>query len=280
MDAQLHAFGYAPAADENQGPGMPRKIVRTAAAGTLAAGGLAAFKNRSAIAGAGKNVARTGLKKTASVAGQASNALHKTALKGSGLGMKAAGAGSTILQKASTGMRKVAKTFSRADVDNIIDLAARVAEMELEAEGVEFAEDQRSKLGMYVAGGPVGLYDQKKYRESGLALRKRDAFKDSVKGGVAGQVAGMGAGLGVLGGAAGLGVLAAKRKLPKGGLRKAGVSAARALKNGSPKLAVAAGGLGAATAVGTTIKVQHGSAEKRRKALLAQRLRGEGSAQA
>jgi hypothetical protein len=325
MDAQLRSFGYGYQNEEQTGSSLPRKAVQGAAGAAIGAGGFAAYKNREALATAGKDAARKGLKKTASFAGQTSNSLHKTALKSAGMKMQAAGAGSNLLQKASTGLRKVAKSFSRADIDQVLHLAERIALLELEAEeeedGViefaapvrsvtklmktsklnplairktgmvgefrvaakgaaksgplgyytddirdargtaadllrrkragqevgfesalgfhEFADtEQRSKLGVGIAGAAGGNYinaipamrAQDRFEKAGHVYRKRDAVKDSLKGSAVGGATSVGLFGAGLGGAAALGTLAAKRKLPKGILRKAGVKAGKAFR--------------------------------------------------
>jgi hypothetical protein len=150
MDEQLHQFGYFtqdPETDPN-GIGLKtRKVVAGLAAGTAAGYGVAAYKNRAAIQAGAKDVARKGLKKTARAAGVASDALHKTALKSTGVPMRAAGAGSTVLQKAATGLRKVAKDFDRGEIDAIIGLAERIAELEKADNIIQFDDggDDREK---------------------------------------------------------------------------------------------------------------------------------------
>jgi hypothetical protein len=187
----------------------------------------------------------------------------------------------TAASGAAVGSRWLRKGASYLQsVEEITALAAKVAQMELEAEEdlKEFAdgEKQRGKVGMYLAGGPVALYDQKKHRESGLVYRKRDAVKDGLKGTAANYGAALGTGAGVGLGALGLGALAAKGKLPKGMLRKVGVKAGQAVKKGSPKLLVGTGLAASAAGLGAHLKVQHGSAEKRRKEALVARLQGGG----
>jgi len=260
MDAQLRDFGYGPVGDEEQrGTSLPRMAVRGAAAGAGVAGLGAAVMNRKKIAqGVGSGMEKAG--------GYMRNqgVLTKNIKAGRVMG--------DIGKKIISGGKKLQGFES---VGEIIELAERVAELELEEER-EFAdaEKQRNPVGIYLTGGPVGLYDRAKYKESGLAYRKRDALKDGMKGGMAGTAAGYGAAGAVLGGAAGLGALAAKGKLPKGMLRKVGAKAGSAFRNGSPGLVAGAIGAGSLASIGTSIKVQHGSAEKRRKALLMQRLQG------
>lgn len=166
MDAQLHQFGYGPVSDEEQqaqrGTSLPRMAVRGAAGGALAGGAYAAYKNRDAVKGA----ARTGIKQVAKKTGWASNQLHKQAMAGSGVGMKAASAGSELLRKTTSGLRKVAKSF--ADVDGIIELAERIADLELEhefagvdqfrqANGVRYADPSKPVKSLNkMKGGLVG----------------------------------------------------------------------------------------------------------------------------
>lgn len=264
MDEQLHAFGYGPSEEEKRnGSG---RLIGAAALGTAGAVGYAKRKQIAGGIGTGMGAAGDALRKRASLGPRAA-VMNPTGVR------KVAGQAGDLL------LRGAKKMKGFHDVEAIIELAERVAELELEAEEeiIEFEKDpnrQRGAIGTYMAGGPVALYDRKKYRESGLALRKRDAAKDSVKGSLAGNAASLGVSAGILGGAAGLGALAAKGKLPKGMLRKAGVKAGQSFKKASPKLAggaIVAGGL---AGLGTGMKVQHGSAEKRRKKLLMDRLQG------
>jgi hypothetical protein len=275
MDEQLHAFGYGPSEEEKRnGSG---RLIGAAALGTAGAVG---YAKRNEI----KRGVRVGAYKGAEALGDASARLTKS----SGLWGKnpQKGVGGFLKNTAATGaavgargLRKVSRMLSAEDMDFIVELAERVAMIELAVEEdiIEFEKDpnrQRGAIGTYMVGGPVALYDRKKYRESGLALRKRDAFKDNLKGSAAGAAATYGT-VGAIGaGAYGLGRLAANRKLPKGMLRKAGVKAGQAYRKASPKLASGAIVASGLAGLGTSIKVQHGSAEKRRKKLLMDRLQG------
>jgi hypothetical protein len=290
MDAQLQSFGAMP--EDYYSPGYPvvnekyrsdlrkKRAGAVVGAGALGLAGAAAMSNPKIREGA-KSAAQMGLRKTAMGTDMLGNKLAKIATApGAGASRmgRLAGKGSSGMVSAGRLLRKTAN-FSRAEADAVIELAQRVAMIELDAH--EFASDperQRGKVGMYMTGGSVGLYDQKQYRKSGLAYRKRDALKDGMKGTAAnyGAAAATGAGVGL--GALGLGALAAKGKLPKGMLRKVGVKAGQAMKKGSPKLLLGTGL--AATLAGSAahIKVQHGSAEKRRKKLLLERLNQGGEA--
>jgi len=74
---------------------------------------------------ASKGVARKGLKKVARGAGLASAALNSPSKLNAVIpGLRAGG--SSVLQKVSHGLRKVAKTFSVGDVERIVSLAARI----------------------------------------------------------------------------------------------------------------------------------------------------------
>ena len=302
-DAQLHQF-YSNTEDE-------RSNIRTVAGGVAGAGAVAggaygATKMRQAVinkAGAtddygnlvarrgmygdaakaygadaklaAQAAARKGLKKTAGLAGQASNTLYKKAIAAgvpysatpgaAGLLRKGQGKASSLLQGVSKKLRTVARAFTVGDVERIVSLAARI-------EGLrEFGEpeQQRGKVGMYLTGGVPSLIEQSRYKDSGLAYRKRDALKDNFKGGLAAT----GGTAALVGGAVGLANLAGKRKVPKGMLRNAAVKGSQFMKKNkmgtyyTAALAGTAGGLA----------VAHGSAEKRRKALLAQRLEGAGA---
>ena len=274
MDAQLRSFGYG-YQEEQAGSSLPRRAVQGVAAATLVGGAGAAYKNREAIATAGKDADRKGLKKTASYAGQASNSLHKTALKSSGLKMQAAGGGSELLRKATSGLRGVAKSFSRADIDQVLELAERIALLELEAEAdnvIEFGDtEQRSKLGVGLAGAAGGNYinginairAQDRFEKAGHVYRKRDAVKDSLKGTAVGTGVSVGLFGGGLGGAAALGTLAAKRKLPKGILRKAGVKAGKAFRGMNGEKLKSAGKLASIGGLGASIYAQGKFADNR-----------------
>jgi len=244
--------------------------VRGAAAGALGAGGYLAYKNRDKIVPFSKQ----GLAKTGSLARQAEQSLLQKATAANvpysqtpgvaGILRKAAGKGSSLLGKAAKNIEKLATAFTRKDIDRIVELAARITD--LEAREFGDPEPQRSKLGIAATGGVQALYDRGKYKKSGLVYRKRDALVDSTKGGLANAgttAAALGAGYGVS-------KLAASNKLPKGALRQGAVKIAQTLKK--RPLTAALGAAGAATAAG--LAVQHGSAEKRRKALLMQRLQG------
>ena len=99
-----------------------------------------------------------------------------------------------------------------------------------------------------------------------MAYRKRDAAADSFKGGLVNGATTVGA----IGAGVGVSKLAKSGILPKGMLRKGAVRIAQTLKKNPVAAMVGTGA--AATAAG--MAVQHGSAEKRRKALLMQRLQG------
>ena len=222
-----------------------------------------------------KDAAKQGLQSTASVAGQASNSLyHKAVAAGvpysqtpgvAGMVRKAQGASSGFLGEAAKGLRTVAKDLTRADVDRIVELAQRIEGL-VDFDDAPAAPQQRGKVGMYLVGGPQGLYNQKKFKDSGLVYRKRDAYVDGAKGGLT-EVAAGGA---AAAGAYGLGRAGVSGKLPKGILRKGAVKAAQFMKK-SPMgtmAAITAGATGAGIA-----GVQH-SANKRKAALLKQRMAG------
>lgn len=277
MDEQLTQFGYT---DEEQPAGVSpaRALVRGAVGATAAAGTVAAYQNRAAIQTGAKDAARKGLKKTARAAGVASNKLHKTALKSSGMPMRAAGSASTILQKGATGLRKVAKSFSRADIDQVLHLAERIAKHELESELgniIQFKDygSQRDpemiraagRQGNGFLGGRQALKSQGDFRDAGHVYRKRDALTDSAKGGVGGSL--------LTGGALAGGVLGSRKliqataagKIPKGALRKGAVKASQVLKKAGRSKLVAVGGVGAALAGAQLAgnSIQNRSAKKR-----------------
>jgi hypothetical protein len=267
-DEQLNHFN---ADGEEEQPNGGRIAGGVAAAGAVAGGAYAANKYGPKL----KDAARTGLKKTASAAGQASNTLYKKAVAAgvpysqtpgvAGLLRKGQGKASGMLQGVSKKLRKVARAFTVGDVERLVSLASRIEALNDFSE----PEPQRSAVGMYAVGGAPGLYEQGRYRKSGLAYRKRDAVKDNLKGGVA-STATAGA---LLGGGVGLGKLAAGGKIPKGMLRKGAVKGAQFLKKNPMGTLVGASLAG----TGTGLAVAHGSAEKRRKALLMQRLHGAGA---
>jgi hypothetical protein len=218
----------------------------------------------------GNMVARKGTYKKAaqSVAGD----VKRTAR---GVAGDALGGGASLLRKGAGVLAKGRKKLYglEAQVEAIVHLARRI-------EGLEFEEKQRNPIGIAGAGslgtGYLGsasaVMSRQKFKRSGLVYRKRDAAKDSVKGGLAATGAAVGAGAGALG----LAALAAKRKLPKGILRKAGVKTGQFLKKAAKdparmkklKIGAALGG----AAVGTG--VQTASANKRYKEKLRQRLEG------
>lgn len=272
MDEQLHCF-YSNEEEPRRGAG----VMAGAGIAAGAAGAGLAYKNRAAIKTGAQNMARTGLKKTARGAGVASNMLHKQALRGSGVLGAAAGKGSTILQKASTGLRKVSRGFSAAEVNAIAHLAERIALIELQAEEEirEFKDygPQRDPAGVQIAGnysngflgGREALLARDKFVAKGQVYRKRDALKDGVKGNLSGSALAAGAvGAGVLG-SAGLMKAAASGKLKKGVIRKGGVRAAQVLKRAGRSPGVALGGLLAAGVGGhlAGTRIQRRSADKR-----------------
>ena len=251
-DEQLRQF--VSNEDDPRRNSLPRAAVKGAAAAAGAAYGAGKLRNAvinkaGAVDDYGNLVARKGMWKSA--AKSWANPLKD--------------AGKKILEKGSGFLGKAAKAFDRKDIDRFVDLAARVAELELEHEFGE-PEKQRSKLGMYAAAGPFGLYEQGRYKRSGLVYRKRDGLVDGVKGSAAGYATTAG----LLGAGAGLGKLAASGKLPKGMIRKGAVKSAQLLKRNPLTAGVGAGVAG----VGSMMAVAHGSADKRRKALLKQRLQG------
>ena len=275
-DEQLHQF-ISPGDDQDSNQqasssGWPKnRIGLPAGALAAGAGGYLAYKNRKNLV----PLAQQKLAKTGGLLRQGEDALLKkataanvpySATKGvAGVIRRAQGKGSSILGKVAKGAEKLMTKFSRRDLDRLVNLAARVTDMEMrEFDGAP--EPQRGKIGMYAVGGVPALLEQSRYKKSGLVYRKRDALGDGSKGALAGYgtlAAGIGAGAGVT-------KLAKDRMLPKGMLRKGAVKIAQTLKK-SPLAAVAGAGL-AGTAAG--MAVSHGSAEKRRKALLAQRLQG------
>lgn len=276
MDGQLHQFAYGD--EEEQSKPWPKNRVGLPAGSIAAAGlGAAAYQNRTAIKAGAKTAARTGLKKTARAAGVASNALHKTALKSSGVPMRAAGAGSTVLQKTATGLRKVAKSFSRGEIDEIIGLAERIAGLELESAAgnvIEFKDygSQRDPELIRAAGrvngflgGRQALKSQGDFRDAGHVYRKRDAYADAGKGNIGGSVLAGGALAGGVLGSRKLIKAAANGGIPKGALRKGAVKVAQSLKKtGRSKMALV-GGLAAASlgAQGAGAVIQKRSANKR-----------------
>ena len=270
-DEQLRHFYVGSDDDQNQqGVSAPRMAVRGAAAAGLGTAGYLAYQNRGAIAQAGKDVTKKGLKGVARGAGLLSEDLRKRALYGpsasainqGGVVNKALWKGTNKAAGVANKLRAVAKDLTRADVDRIVMLAQRIENL------VDFddapAPQQRGKVGMYLTGGPQALYNQDKFKKSGLVYRKRDAYVDGVKGGLTSYAAGGAAAAG----AYGLGRAAVSGKLPKGIIRKGAVKAAQFMKK-SPlgtMAAISAGATGARIA-----GVQH-SANKRRKEQLKQRL--------
>lgn len=241
-----------------------------------AAAGSALYKNREAIQAGAKDAARTGLKKAGRGAGLASNALHQSALKSGGLKMRAAGAGSNVLQKIATGARKVAKSFEVCDTataNRIVELAARINEMEDEIR--EFGGDtrQRDPIGVQAAGqyangflgGREALLARDKFAEKGHVYRKRDAARDGIKGSIGGTALAGGA---IAGGVLGSRAIikgAASGKLPKGALRKGAVKLAQGLKKAGRSPGVAVGGVLAGALGGQIVgsRIQRKSADKR-----------------
>lgn len=150
-DEQLNEF-YAPVAGATQkeeerrrGTSVPRMAVRGGALAAGAAGAGLAYKNREALGGMAKDAARKGLKKTARGAGLASNALYKKATAasapyGNDLLRRGAGMASGKLARISKGMRGVARGFEVEQLDRIVDLAAKIEELEMR----EFAVQHRS----------------------------------------------------------------------------------------------------------------------------------------
>lgn len=271
MEAQLHAFGYAPVQEEER-MSAPRMAVRAGAAGALGAGGVMAYRNREALATAGKDAARKGLKKTARGAGVASNALHQTALRSSGVAMRAAGMGSNVLQKASTGLRKVARNFRAGDVNAIVHLAERIAALEDEVE-FEGAEKQRNPVGIQMVGqqmngflgGREAMLARDKFQQAGHVYRKRDAAKDGLKGGLGTSGVAIGSVAAGIGASRGVMKLAKSGKIPKGSMRKGAVKAAQVLKKAGRNPAVAIGG-GLAALTGGALagaRIQRRAADKR-----------------
>lgn len=130
MDAQLIAFGAMPE-DENQKRkswGPPGVLAGAA----LAGGGYSAYKSRGALMKGGKMAARAGLRKTAGGAEMLSGALAKSATGGGAAG-KIAGKANIGLLKGSNLLRKTARAFSREEVNAVVELAERIARIELEA---------------------------------------------------------------------------------------------------------------------------------------------------
>lgn len=266
MDAQLREFGYKTNEEETQ-KGWTRPAGVGMAAGAAAGAAYGGKKLRNAVinrAGAvddygnlvarkgmygdaAKQVARGGLSNVADRADAVGEKMRGKVWKA---GPGATGRGIQVLKKGEElagglagKIRKVSKMFSAGQVEAIAHLAERIAVLELEAEEeglTEFADtEQRSPYGVALAGAAGGNYissvgavrAQGRFKEAGHVYRKRDAFKDSLKG------SGVGAGTSVgllgagLGGAAALGALAGKRKLPKGMLRKVGVKAGKAVRS-------------------------------------------------
>lgn len=225
--------------------------------------------------GKAKAVARQGIRTAASGAGQAANSLYRQATKAGvpysqskgveGAVRRAKGKASSVLGKTSKKLRGVARAFDREQIDRVVHLAAVI-------ERLDFEEKQRSALGVASVGGATALMHRKKFKDSGLVYRKRDAAADGAKGGLAGGAAAVGA----VGGAAGLAALAAKRKLPKGMLRKAGVKVGqfgkKAMRNPATGDKAIAGLIGGSALVGAG--VQNASAKKRYKERMRQRLAG------
>jgi hypothetical protein len=254
-----------------------RKIVGAAAAGAGAAGAYKlhqAAMNRAGAGGGSGMIPRQG--RTASAYKKAAEGFAGD-MKGKARGVAgdALGKGSSLLRKGAGVLAKGRKKLYGLEetVDRIVHLASAI-------ETLDFEEKQRNPLGVAYAGAmgtgypgaAVALTKRKKFKDSGLVYRKRDALKDSAKG----SLAATGAVLGTAAGALGLGSLAAKRKLPKGLLRKAGVKTGQFIKKAAkdPALARKAGiGLGLGAGL-TGASVQNASANKRYKERMRQRLEG------
>ena len=254
-----------------------RKIVGAAAAGAGAAGAYKlhqAAMNRAGAGGGGGMIPRQG--RTASAYKKAAAGLAGD-MKGKARGVAgdALGKGSSLLRKGAGVLAKGRKKLYGLEetMDRIVHLASAI-------ETLDFEEKQRNPLGVAYAGtvgtgypGAVSAVRQRsKFKNSGMVYRKRDAAKDSLKGGAAAT----GALLGVGAGAAGLSVLAAKRKLPKGMLRKAGVKTGQFLKDAGKNPALARK-VGTGLGIGATLTgaaVQNASANKRYKERMRQRLEG------
>ena len=118
MDAQLREFYGPPQEEEQRRASLPRMAVRGGAAAAGAAGLSAAYVNRKKLAGG----LGAGMEKAGGY------------LRNQGLLTKNVRAGSLMHQVGKKMVGAGGRMKMYEDVDTIIDLAARVAEMELEAE--------------------------------------------------------------------------------------------------------------------------------------------------
>jgi hypothetical protein len=204
MENQLRAFGYGPQEhefggtlnmvqrkfapeDESERAAYNRKWnnrrTGLAAGITAAAGGTLAYQNREKIKGA----AKTGLGKAAAGAEGAGDFLRRQAALGAraavenpDLKRRVAAKGAGYLGKAAGGIRKAASFFH--DVDAIIDLAERVALMELEAEQELTEFNSNLLVGLpddwQTTGREKAVFD----RKGNIIKHKRVEYKQPRKG--------------------------------------------------------------------------------------------------
>jgi hypothetical protein len=157
MDEQLHAFGYGASEEETRGNRSGR-LVGAAAVGTAGALGFAKRKQIAHGAGAGLEKAGDMLRRKATLGPRAA-VLNPNRMR------KAAGQAGDVL------LRGAKKLKGFGEVSALIELAERVAELELEAEEelIEFGrmDDMRAKAKGYAGQAKAGYG---KARKAGMSM--------------------------------------------------------------------------------------------------------------